>query len=512
MKNDIQNEILSALLDAQREQNAFLTEQLKQQSQTNQQLQQLIEKLQLQIEELLRKLYGKKSEKIPAASTDKPADSLPGKDDKETKQPSTGQKSSKANGQKRRTLPEALPRQRIEYTLSHQELACPDCGTTRAKIGECQQEQLDFIPAQLIVKEHVRFKYACKPCKGQVVCAAMPNQPIDKGLVGPGLLSEVIISKYQDALPLYRQEQRFKRLGFELSRKTLCDWVQSGAFWLKAIVDEMKKDFLLYQTIHSDDTVYPILSKDKTHKGRLWVYLARQTHKPWICLYEYTKTREQIHPQRFLKEYQGYLHADAYAGYDKLYNSGHIIEVACMAHARRKFFEIAEKIKAHSIAHEAMTYIGKLYDIETISKEMSIVQRYCYRRKHAKPLLKKYYRFLKRTLPKTLPKSPIHNALSYSLTHWKALCNYLRHGDLHIDNNAAERAIKPFVIGRKNFLFSASHEGAENAATLYSIIETCKLNGINTFNYLRDVFCRLPNIKSNQVRELLPYYWKPSAP
>lgn len=468
----------------------------------------LLDKLQVQIEQLLRQLYGKKSEKgIPEK---KDAEDVVG----QNLEPQGGKQrmgTTEGNSGGRQRLPAHLPRERIEYTLEPEERGCPDCHAICKRMGEAISEQLDFVPAQLMVKQHVRYKYACPYCKDYIIQAPLPNQPIDKGIAGAGLLAEIMINKYQDALPLYRQEQRFERLGYELSRKTLCDWIGQSAFLLSPLVEQMKTDLILSMKLHTDDTILPVQSKGKVHKGRMWVYLANTSHAPPICIYQYSKTRSQQHPIKFLENYRGYLQADAYPGYDKLYEDGRIIEVACMAHTRRKFFEIAEKVTAPGIARSALEHIGVLYGIEKICAQMESRNRYFYRKRFAKTPLKKFHRFLKKEASRLLPKSPIAIAINYALTNWRALNAYLRHGELHIDNNAAERAIKPLVIGRKNYLFAASHEGAENAAIIYSLIETCKLNQINTWDYLRDVLIRLPNHKAKHIRELLPYCWKPAA-
>ena len=261
--------------------------------------------------------------------------------------------------------------------------------------------------------------------------------------------------------------------------------------------------------LHSDDTSLPVLQKGNVKSGRLWVYLANEREKPALCLYEYSPNRSKTYPEQLLKEYSGYLQADACPGYNGLYESGKIIEVACFAHCRRKFFEITKKVAAPSLAHDALALIGKLYEVEAACKAMSITQRYYYRKKWAKPWLKRLKQWLRNHSRRVVPGTPLSGAIHYALNHWQAFCNYLRHGDLHIDNNAAEHQIKPCVIGRKNYLFAGSDHGAKHAATIYSIIETCKLNSINTFNYLADVFKRIPNLKANQLDLLLPFNWQP---
>jgi transposase len=468
-----------------------------------------IENLQQRLDKLLRLLYGIKTEK---RSKQKPetlltvSEAVQGlKHNTNEEQPSP----SKANG--RRLLPADLPRVRIEHDVPAEQQGCTCCWNKMQRMGKVITEQLECKPAELYVIEHVRYKYACQRCKHNVVTAKLPPQPINKGLPGPGLLTEVILNKYQDHLPLYRQEQRFLRSGIDLPRSTLCDWVMQCATLLSPIVDRMKTDTLIPGIrIFTDDTTVPILAKGKTHTGRLWVYIGGGRESPTCIIYDYTPTRSQTAPQKFLKGYRGYCQADAYPGYDVLYKSGEIIEVACWAHARRKFTDITKITTATGLADIAIDWIGKLYEIERRGKLLTSFQRKYFRRKHSKPILKGFYRWLKHQHKKTLAKTPIGKAIAYTLNHWRALNNYLGNGILNIDNNTAERAMKTVVIGRKNWLFAGSHEGATNAAILYSLIETCKLNGINPFYYLQDVLKRLPTTLMKNLNELLPYNWKPA--
>jgi transposase len=501
----------------------LLQKQLQQQQQFNQQLQELlekereqkqvlsiqIEKLQSQLDQLLRALYGKKSERFKQQDIEEDfqkdkseKSALPKKNNSTGKPPSKGK-----NG--RRRLPDFLERQIKTYDIPEVEKQCGDCCNILKCIGQETSEQLEFMPAKLYVKQHVRLKYACPCCKGNVVIAEGPSHPIDKGLAGPNLLAEVIVSKYGDHLPLYRQQQRWLRLGMDLPRSTLCDWILQSADILAPLVVVMREDLLLQKSLHSDDTPVPVLAKGKTHTGRLWVYLSGRNQSLACTVYVYTESRNQKGPKEFLKNFIGYLHADAYAGYDNLYGSGDIIELACWAHARRKFYDVAESAKGPTLANEALVFIGKLYDIERQINEMTTEERYYYRRRHSKPLLKKFKRWLNRQQEIVLPKSPISQAIAYTCNHWRAFNNFLGYGDASIDNNKAERAIKPLVIGRRNWLFAGSHRGAKSAAILYSLVETCKQNHINPSIYFADVLQRLPNHLMKNIRELLPYNWKP---
>ena len=310
-------------------------------------------------------------------------------------------------------------------------------------------------------------------------------------------------------MPLYRQEKRYERLGYPLSRSTLCDWVMACAQRLSPIVEAMQQDMLVRSPkIHSDDTVIPVLEKNKTRNSRLWVYIGGGGHAPPCVIYRYSKTRSGREPQKVLSNYQGYLQADAYAGYDGCYQSGNIIEVGCMAHARRKFIDTLKIVEKDNVAQSAIEHIAELYGIEKNAKHMSDIKRYYYRRRYAKPRLKRFYRWLCVQKEHAPPKSPLGKAIHYMLNHWQALNNYLRDGVLAIDNNIAERAMKTVVLGRKNYLFAGSAQGAEHAAVIYSLIESCKAVKINTFDYLTDVLSRLPSTRHSDIASLFPYNWR----
>ena len=486
--------------------NQQLQDNLEKERAQNQILLAKIDGLQHQLDKLLRLLYGKKSERNVSdkdkASGENKADQH--KEGSTAKTPSSKQQ----NGRNR--LPDYLERKVTTYDINDSDKQCDVCGNQRKCFGKDVSEQLEFIPAKLYVLQHVRLKYVCPCCHGNIIAAPMPSNPIHKGLAGPHLLAEVIVSKYCDHLPLHRQEQRWKRLGMELPRSTLCDWVSQCAGLFEPLVNAMKEDMLLLQSLHTDDTPVPVQAKNKTHKGRLWVYVSGRNQRFMCTIYDYTVSRSQQGPQTFLKNYKGYLHADAYAGYDKLYETGEIIELACFAHARRNFYDITQAVEGPSLADEALEFIGKLYAIEDYIRSMTTIERYYYRKRHTKPILKKFKSWLSRHQrgKKILPKSPIGQAISYSLNHWRALNNFLGFGDASVDNNTAERAIKPLVIGRKNWLFAGSHQGAKNTAILYSLIETCKQNNINPSTYLADVLQRLPTQLMKNIRELLPYHWQ----
>ena len=487
---------------------ATLVRMLEEQILQNKELRSQIEKLSSQLAILQNMLFGQKSERSKTNKNKKDLDSKNQQADITTKDTSDTTNSSTG----RRKLSLDIERQKIRYDLPEADKKCKCCQRTLHCIGKEISEQLDFIPARLIVKEHIRYKYACRCIGSKILIAPMPNQPIDKGLAGSGLLAEVLVNKYQDALPLYRQQMRWQRLGYELATSTLSDWVMQCAERLQPIVDAMIDTYLLKAyKIHTDDTVIPVLNQGKTLNCRLWVYVAGGGNVTPCVIYQYSKTRSQTVPQSFLKNYQGYLQADAYPGYNKLFEDNKIIEIGCMAHARRKFTDVAKVVKDDSLANIAIEYIAKLYKIEKTCKKFSSHEKYYYRRKYAKPILKTYFKWLNKAFKQAPPKSPLASAIRYTLNHWKALNNYLLEGYLDIDNNCAERVIRPFVIGRKNYLFAGSHRAAKNAAVIYSLIETCKSLNINTFDYFKDVLARLPNTLNKDISLLFPANWRAIA-
>lgn len=355
---------------------------------------------------------------------------------------------------------------------------------------------------------HARIKYACPDCQGNVVCGSLPVQPIEKGLPGPGLLAHVLTSKYNDHLPLNRLEGIFQRQGVELRRSTLCDWVAAGADLLKSVVEVMKSEVLASRKIHTDDIPVPVLDKDRasTRTGRLWVYVGGPDHEHIV--FDYTPDRSRDGPKAFLSGYKGYLQADAYAGYDVLYAGQEVIEVACWAHARRKFFDA---MKSDAVrARVALAYIRSFYAVEKQASGLDEDARQQLRLAQAKPHLESFKAWLDMEVQKVLPKSPIAEAISYARAQWTALVRYLEDGLLEPDNNRAERALRRVAVGRKNWMFAGSDEGGHRAAIIYSLIASCAATKVDPFAYLRDVLQRLPScIAANgDLKLLTPRAWK----
>lgn len=415
----------------------------------------------------------------------------------------------------RRPLPDDLPRQVIDVELAPEQQACPCCGGARHVIGEEVSEKLDIEPARLTVLQYRRKKYACRPCAGQVQTAAMPAQLIEQGLATPGLLAYVAVHKFCDHMPLARQEKFFARHGIELSRSTLTDWMLAIGQATMPLVERMGEWLKRGDILASDDTPLPWQNtrRGRTTTARLWVWRGLVDDSRPLLVYQFTADRSGEHPAAFLNGWKGYLQADAYSGYDRNFIDGHIIEVGCMAHARRRYFEIAKDAKTPGFAHEIVQRIGELYAIEREAKERNLgpPERKQLRQERAPPLLDALKARLEAHLPKIPPKGPLAEAIGYMLNHWSALNRYLDDGRLEIDNNAVERAIRPVAQGRANWLFVASERGGHAAAALYSLIESAKANSLNPYAYLRDVLTRLPVTKAKDIDSLLPHVWQPSA-
>jgi transposase len=374
-------------------------------------------------------------------------------------------------------------------------------------IGEDITEILEYIPAGFYVRQIIRRKYAPRGGLGSVVMGPLPALPIEKGRPGPGVLAYIITSKYCDHLPLYRLEQIFARHGLHIPRTTQWDWVRDSADLLLAIVLAMKRLILASAKIHTDDTYIPIQDKSRTQvrEGYLWPHIDRANN----VYFDYTTTRSREGPEQVLGGYQGYIQADAFNGYDGLYGEGKATEVGCWGHARRKFDEAKQTDPLR--ANQMLALIAKLYVIEDQAQEEHLDAEgvKALRQKFSKPILEDEIKpFLESWGPEVLPKSPIGKAVTYALNQWEALNRYLDNGILSIDNSLSERVIKLVALGRKNWLFSGSDEGAQRAAILYSLIASCKLCGIDPFVYLRDVLERVNTHPANRIDELTPPQWK----
>jgi transposase len=434
-------------------------------------------------------------------------------DDEATNEVAEGPKKQKPRGHGRRPLPQFLPRQRVEHIVDGAELNCPGCGTQREKISEVVSEQLEYTPASLIVLEHVQVTYACKPCQEHVITADKPPQPIEKGIPGPGLVAHIIAQKYLRHLPLYRLEEDLARYGVLIRRSTLAGWMVGAAECLSPLYELMKRWVLGSSVLGTDDTPVKVLDPelDHTRTGRFWAYVGDDRHP--VVVYDYTPSRKRDGPATFLKDYAGVLQADAFSGYDAIYygSNGKITEAACCAHARRKFYEARET--SPEAAHQALAFFGRLYAIEHDAERFSAEARRALRQEKSVPILNDLRVWLKDTLPKLRPKTPITGAIKYCLRHWDALNEFVTDGNIPIDNNRTERTLRSQAIGRRNWMFLGSDNGGKTAAVLYSFVASAKRHHLDVEAYLSDVLRRLPAITNPMaLRALLPERWAKANP
>jgi transposase len=475
----------------------------------NQQLESQVLVLQEQLNLALARRYAASSEKISPdqyrlfdeAETDSPEVNLSEPDEVVTVPAHRRKKGG------RKKLPESLPRVEVVHELSGTDLICPHDGATLVEIGAKISEQLDIIPAKIQVIRHIRKQYACT-CGQCIKTAALPTQPIPKSMASPGLLAHIAVSKYQDALPLYRQETILRRIGVELPRATLAHWMIRSGTLIQPLINLMQDRLLDYDIIQMDETPVQVLveaGKRAQSKSYIWVQRGGPPDQP-IVLYDYDPGRGAGVPKRLLEGFKGYLQTDGYDGYNAVVAANGLIHVGCMAHARRRF---SDAVKAQGRnhkqgkAHQGLSLIRKLYRVEGQARKLTPDERYAHRQQQARPVLEEMRTWLDQSLPQIPPSSATGKALNYLHNEWGQLIRYLDDGRLEIDNNGAENAIRPFVLGRKNWLFSASVKGVKASANLYSLIETAKANGLEPYAYLRRVFAELPQAETVEAIEAL---------
>ena len=411
---------------------------------------------------------------------------------------------------KRASIPDDLPREDVIHDLSDAEKICPHDGSALKLIGEDTSEQLDIEPAKIKVLRHRRKKYACPCCEKHIVTAAKPAQPIEKSLAAPGLLAYVAVSKYCDALPLYRQIAIFKRIGIELDRTTLANWMMKMGALVQPLINRLSELINEQTVLHMDETPLQVLNEpDKTaqSKSYMWVMATTQASIPMV-LYHYSASRSGDTPKTLLSDFSGALMVDGYEGYAAVCNSNQLIRLGCWAHARRKFIDAQRQQPKGKTgkADVALGFIQKLYRIEKLSKDSSVDDRLAARQTQSKPIIDKLKQWLDKALANSPPKTTLGKAMQYLCNQWPRLIAYLDDGRRPIDNNRAENSIRPFVIGRKNWLFSNSQAGAHASANLYSLIETAKANNLNPYEYLKRIFTELPSAQSvDDIDALLPW-------
>ena len=478
----------------------------------------LIENLKLQLARLKRMKFGRSSEQLDAqiAQLEFSLEELEGNAGAtpllptESTVPPTRQST-------RKPLPDHLPREPHVHEPHTGVCSCPECGGALRRLGEDVSEVLEYVPEHWKVLKHVRPKYACGDCQ-RIVQANAPSRPIERSYAGPGLLAHVLVAKYCDHLPFYRQSQIYARDGVDLDRATLADWGGAASALVDPLLGALEAYVMGAEKLHADDTPIPVLAPGtgKTKTGRLWTYgrddrPAASTDPPAV-LFRYSPDRKGERCRAHLEAFRGILQADAYGGFNGLYDREHepLIEAACWAHARRKFFDIHAATDS-PLALEALQRIGALYAIEAAIRGRLPAERRAERQARAAPLLQDLHDWLHATVRREgSRKSDLAGAIGYTLSLWTALTRYAGDGRIEIDNNAAERELRVVALGRKNYLFAGSDAGGERAAAFYSLIGSAKLNGLNPEAYLREVFTRIAEHPINRIAELLPWNLVPA--
>ncbi|MFC6298130.1 IS66 family transposase [Pseudomonas sp. CCM 7893] len=407
---------------------------------------------------------------------------------------------------KRTALPAEFP-----HTLIHHEpdnTHCP-CGCALKRIGEDVSEKLDYTPGVFTVERHVRGKWVCDDCE-TLIQAPVPAQVIDKGIPTAGLLAHVMIAKYADHLPLYRQESIFGRVGLAIPRSTLAQWVGVTGVQLQSLVDALRDAVLGHDVIHADETPVQMLTPGakKTHRSYVWAYATSQFSDLAAVVYDFSPSRAGEHARNFLQDWKGKLVCDDFGSYKASFELG-VIEIGCMAHARRKFFELHATNKSQ-LAEQALRYIQLLYEIESEVRELEPDLRHRIRQEKAVPVMDALHAWMITQRLLVHDGSAISKALDYSLKRWTALSRYLDDGAVPIDNNWAENQIRPWALGRKNWLFAGSLRSGKRAAAIMSLIQSARLSGHDPYAYLKDVLTRLPTHRANKIAELLPHRWQPA--
>ncbi|WP_175108537.1 IS66 family transposase, partial [Pararobbsia alpina] len=411
------------------------------------------------------------------------------------------------NKPRRMPLPSSLPR--VEITHEPESTSCT-CGCELKRIGEDVSEKLDYTPGVFTVERHVRGKWVCAKCE-TLIQAPVPAQIIDKGIPTAGLLAQVLVAKYGDHVPLYRQERIFERAGLAIPRSTLGQWIGQCGVQLQPLVDALRQAILAHRVLHADETPVAMLSpgKGKTQRAYLWTYCPGAFENLKAVVYDFAESRAGEHARAFLGDWKGRLLCDDYTGYKALFAQG-VTELGCMAHSRRKFFDLHATNKSE-IAQVALEHIGQLYEIERQVQALEPTERLALRQERARRVADELHQWMTQQRARVSEGSAIAKALDYSLRRWAALMRYLDDPQVPIDNNWCENQIRPIALGRKNWLFSGSLRAGKRAAAIMSLVQSAKLNGHDPYAYLKDVLMRLPTHAASRIEELLPHRWRPSA-
>jgi transposase len=468
-----------------------------------------VESLRLQLEKLRRMLFGRSSEKVrqEIEQLELRLEDLESARAERLHSSEAPRATIAREPRGSRSLPDHLPREIERHLPEHD--CCPECGGGLRLLGEDVSEVLERIPASYKVIRHVRPKYSCGRCQ-HIVQAPAPSRPLERAMAGPTLLANVLVSKYCDHLPLYRQAEIAARQGVELERSTLAEWVGGTSSLLQPLVEAVRRHVMAAEKLHADDTPFPVLAPGtgKTKTGRLWTYVRDDRpagdQRPPAVWFAYSPDRKGEHPREHLKAFAGTLQADGYAGFHHLYNDGRIHEAACWAHVRRKFYDL-HVAHASPIASEAIERIAALYAIEQEIRGHPPAERCEVRRARARPLIDQLHTWMEKKLGTLSRKSEVAAAIRYALSRWRALLRYIDDGRIEIDNNGAERALRAVVMGRHNYLFAGSDSGGERAAAIYTLIGTAKLNGVDPELYLSTVLARVADHPVNRIDQFLPW-------
>jgi transposase len=470
-----------------------------------------IERLKSIIKKLQRAQFGRRSERLDPDQLALALEEIDSDLASEEEKGPHGEKQTTERSSRRKPLPGHLPREDVRLDI--ESMICSCCGGALHVIGESVSEMLDWVPAELRVIRAIRPKYACRTCE-TVAQAPAAERPIAGGLATPALLAQVLVSKYCDHTPLYRQSQIFARHGIDLPRSTLAGWVGGACWWLEALHERLARNLFASDHLFADDTPVPVLDpgRGRTKTGRLWVYAREQRAwggpEPPAAVYLYAPDRKAERPASHLEHFRGVLHVDGYAGFDPLSDKGNVVLAACWSHTRRKFYEVAQATNA-PIAVEALRRIGELYAVEADAHGQPPAHRLAARRRRSKPIIDALRAWLEAQRPLLSGSSTLAEAIRYALARWHGLTRFLHDGCVELDTNPVERAIRPVALGRKNHLFAGSDGGGHRWAVLCSLIETCKLNGVEPYAYLKDVLERMVDgYPINRLDELLPWAWK----